>query len=56
MASPHRWSPPRATIWPLAPTGIRGFTLATEDVHGVYEKVDFKPLEDSHTRMCIRIG
>ncbi|WP_413753929.1 hypothetical protein NRF20_35675 [Streptomyces sp. R-74717] len=32
------------------------FTLATEDAHGVYEKVGFKPLKDPHTWMYIRLG
>ncbi|WP_392669112.1 GNAT family N-acetyltransferase [Streptomyces sp. LN785] len=30
----------------LAPTGIRRLMLATEDAHGVYEKVGFKLLGD----------
>ncbi|MEK8142446.1 GNAT family N-acetyltransferase [Streptomyces sp. M10(2022)] len=29
----------------LTPVGVRRFLLATEDAHGVYEKVGFTPLE-----------
>lgn len=30
----------------LAPLGLRRMMLATEDAHGVYAKVGFKPLEN----------
>ncbi|WSQ41070.1 GNAT family N-acetyltransferase [Streptomyces sp. NBC_01224] len=40
----------------LAPTGIRRFTLATEDAHEVYEKVGFKPLKDPHKWMYVLLG
>ncbi|MEU0694310.1 GNAT family N-acetyltransferase [Streptomyces niveus] len=30
----------------LAPLGLRRVMLATEDAHGVYEKVGFKPIEN----------
>ncbi|WP_406320859.1 GNAT family N-acetyltransferase [Streptomyces sp. NBC_01637] len=39
----------------LAPTGIRRLTLATDDAHGVYEKVGFKPLRDPEKWMYLRL-
>ncbi|WP_327366356.1 GNAT family N-acetyltransferase [Streptomyces sp. NBC_01217] len=40
----------------LAPTGIRRFLLATDDAHGVYEKVGFEPLKDPHKWMSLQLG
>jgi GNAT superfamily N-acetyltransferase len=39
----------------LAPTGIRRLTLATDDAHGVYEKVGFKPLRNPEKWMYLRL-
>lgn len=40
----------------LAPTGVRRFVLATEDAHGVYEKVGFKPLGSPAKWMSLTFG
>lgn len=36
----------------LRPLGLRRVLLATEDAHGVYEKVGFRPLERPHQWMA----
>lgn len=40
----------------LAPTGVRRLVLATEDAHGVYEKVGFKPLDSPAKWMSLKFG
>ncbi|MFF1923447.1 GNAT family N-acetyltransferase [Streptomyces sp. NPDC058221] len=40
----------------LADAGIQRLLLATEDAHGVYEKVGFKPLESPAKWMSLQLG
>lgn len=40
----------------LAEAGVRRVVLATEDAHGVYEKVGFKPLDSPDKWMSLKLG
>ncbi|MGW1230542.1 GNAT family N-acetyltransferase [Streptomyces sp. NPDC001478] len=40
----------------LAAAGVRRLLLATDDAHGVYEKVGFRPLEQPDQWMSLRLG
>ncbi|MCM2415159.1 MULTISPECIES: GNAT family N-acetyltransferase [unclassified Streptomyces] len=40
----------------LASLGVRRLVLATEDAHGVYEKVGFKPLDSPGKWMSLNLG
>ncbi|MDT9684152.1 GNAT family N-acetyltransferase [Streptomyces sp. TRM76323] len=37
----------------LAPYGLKRVALATQDAHGVYEKIGFRPLEDPRHWMAL---
>ncbi|OKK14934.1 GNAT family N-acetyltransferase [Streptomyces sp. NBC_00341] len=40
----------------LAEAGVRTIVLATDDAHGVYEKVGFKPLDSPEKWMSLKLG
>lgn len=40
----------------LAPAGVRRFLLATDDAHGVYEKIGFTPLAAPEKWMALQLG
>ncbi|MEV0785367.1 GNAT family N-acetyltransferase [Streptomyces sp. NPDC050423] len=40
----------------LAEAGVRRIVLATDDAHGVYEKVGFKPLDNPDKWMSLTFG